>query len=56
MKKIRCKTGDLAVVIDALYKCNLGAVVQVIEMHNGFGDIRYFNRFCSCNCFIYHQT
>lgn len=44
MKKIRCKPGDLAVVIDARYKCNLGAVVQVIEMHNGFGDIRYFKK------------
>ena len=44
MKKLRCKPGDLAVVIDARYKCNLGAVVQVIEMHNGFGDIRYFKK------------
>ncbi len=41
MKKLRCKTGDLAVVIDARYKCNLGAVVQVIKLHNGIGDIRY---------------
>ena len=44
MKKIRCKPGDLAVVIDARYKCNLGAVVQVIELHNGVGDIRYFKK------------
>ena len=44
MKKLRCKPGDLAVVIDARYKCNLGAVVQVIELHNGVGDIRYFKK------------
>lgn len=41
MNKVRCKLGDLAVVIDARYKCNLGAVVQVIELHHGFGDLRY---------------
>ena len=41
MNKVRCKPGDLAVVIDARYKCNLGAVVQVIELHHGFGDLRY---------------
>ena len=44
MNKFRCKPGDLAVVIDALYKCNLGAIVQVIELHNGVGDIRYFKK------------
>ena len=41
MNKIRCKPGDLAVVIDARYKCNLGVIVQVIELHHGFGDLRY---------------
>ncbi len=41
MSKVRCKLGDLAVVINARYKCNLGAVVQVIELHRGLGDLRY---------------
>ena len=44
MKKLRCKPGDMAVVIDARYKCNLGAIVQVIELHNGVGDIRYLKK------------
>jgi len=41
MKKLRCKPGDMAIVIDARYKCNLGTIVQIIELHNGVGDIRY---------------
>lgn len=44
MKKLRCKPGDMAIVIDARYKCNLGAIVQVIELHNGVGDIRYLKK------------
>ena len=44
MKKLRCKPGDMAIVVDARYKCNLGAIVQVIELHNGVGDIRYFKK------------
>ena len=44
MEKLRCKPGDMAVVIDARYKCNLGVIVQVIELHNGVGDIRYFKK------------
>ena len=44
MNKIRCKPGDLAVVIDARYKCNLGVIVQVIELHHGFGDLRYVSK------------
>ena len=44
MKQLRCKPGDMAIVVDARYKCNLGAIVQVIELHNGVGDIRYFKK------------
>jgi len=44
MEKLRCKPGDMAIVIDARYKCNLGAIVQVIELHNGVGDIRYLKK------------
>ena len=44
MKKLRCKPGDMAIVVNARYKCNLGAIVQVIELHNGVGDIRYLKK------------
>ena len=38
---MRCKVGDIAVVVDARNRCNLGAVVRVIELHDGSGDIEY---------------
>ena len=41
MNKLRCKPGDLAIVIDAHYKCNLGVIVEVIELHNGLGVPSY---------------
>lgn len=41
MNKLRCKPGDLAIVIDAHYKCNLGVIVQVIKLHDGLGVPSY---------------
>ena len=41
MNKLRCKPGDLAIVINAHYKCNLGVIVEVIELHNGLGVPSY---------------
>ncbi len=37
----RCKPGDLAIVIDARYPCNLGKIVEVIRPDDGSGDIVY---------------
>jgi hypothetical protein len=36
---MRCKIGDMAVVIDAYHRCNLGNIVRVIEPHDGTGDL-----------------
>ena len=41
MNKLRCEPGDLAVVIDAHNKCNLGVIVEVIELHNGSSEPSY---------------
>ena len=41
MNNLRCKPGDLAVVIDAKYKRNLGIIVKVIEMDDRTGPVRY---------------
>lgn len=35
----RCKAGDLAVVVDAYYRSNLGRIVRVIAPHDGKGDL-----------------
>lgn len=35
----RCKAGDLAVVVDAYYRSNLGRIVRVIAQHDGKGDL-----------------
>ena len=37
----KCQPGDLAVVIDADIPGNLGAIVRVIETHDGSGPIRF---------------
>ena len=39
--KLRCKPGDLAVVIDARLPSNLGRIVKVLRLHDGSGDLRY---------------
>jgi hypothetical protein len=36
---IRCKPGDLAVVINAKNRCNLGHIVRIIAPHDDSGDI-----------------
>ena len=41
MNNLRCKPGDLAIVIDAKYKRNLGIIVKVIEMDDRTGRVRY---------------
>ena len=41
MNELRCKPGDLAVVISAKYRRNLGIIVRVISMDNRTGALRY---------------
>ena len=41
INNLRCKPGDLAIVIDAKYKRNLGIIVKVIEMDDRTGAVRY---------------
>ena len=41
MDELRCKPGDMAVVIDAKYKRNLGIIVKVIELDDRTGPVRY---------------
>ena len=36
---MKCRVGDLAIVIDAFHRRNLGYIVQVIAAHDGTGDI-----------------
>ena len=36
---MRCKPGDLAVVVNAQCRCNIGFIVEVIAPHDGAGDI-----------------
>lgn len=38
MGNLRCKPGDLAVVIQAMFKTNLGRIVRVIRPSCGEGD------------------
>jgi hypothetical protein len=41
MKKTRCKPGDLAVVISAKNKRNLGIIVKIIDADDRKGTLRY---------------
>lgn len=41
MGNLRCKPGDLAVVIQATFKTNLGRIVRVIRPSCGEGDLTY---------------
>ena len=41
MSNLRCKPGDLAVVIHAAFKTNLGRIVRVIRPSCGEGDLTY---------------
>jgi hypothetical protein len=36
---MKCRVGDLAVVVDSYYRSNLGRIVRVIASHDGAGDI-----------------
>lgn len=38
---MRCRPGDLAVVVSACHACNIGKVVHVLQLHDGSGDIAY---------------
>ena len=38
---MRCKVGDLAVVVNAECRCNVGNIVRVIAPHDGTGVIRF---------------
>lgn len=41
MHALRCKPGDLAVVIHAMHPENIGRIVQVIRQDNGKGPLRF---------------
>jgi len=41
MNGLRCKPGDLAVVVSAEYRSNLGRIVRIIKQDNGGGDLRF---------------
>jgi len=39
----RCKKGDLAIVVSAFNKVNVGRIVRVIELHDGKGPLAMKN-------------
>lgn len=41
MSELRCKPGDLAVVIQAQFTTNLGRIVRIIGIDDRKGDLRY---------------
>jgi hypothetical protein len=36
---MNCKLGDLAIVVNAQYRCNIGNIVRIVAPHDGTGDI-----------------
>ena len=38
---MRCKAGDLAVVVNAQCRCNLGNIVRIVAPHDGAGILRF---------------
>jgi len=44
MSDLRCKPGDLAIVVKAKYSSNLGRVVRVVRQSQGEGDLVYPSR------------
>ena len=38
---MKCEQGDLAVVVSAVYKMNIGLIVRVIELHDGKGSLTF---------------
>ena len=39
MKKLNCKPGDLAIIIDAYNATNIGAIVKIIAAHKNQNDL-----------------
>ena len=37
----RCKPGDLAIVVSAHNRANVGRIVQVLRLHDGRGELAY---------------
>lgn len=35
----QCKAGDLAIVVHAFHRGNLGRIVEVVGLHDGTGDL-----------------
>ena len=40
---MRCRVGDLAVIIEACHRGNVGVIVRVIAPHDGTGDLLFPN-------------
>ena len=40
-KPMRCKVGDLAVVVNAKCRCNLGNIARIVAPHDGAGILRF---------------
>lgn len=38
---MKCRPGDLAVVIAAMNKSNIGLIVRVLRLHDNSGDLAY---------------
>lgn len=41
MSELRCRPGDLAIVVSAQYPSNLGRIVKVVRQFQGEGDLIY---------------
>lgn len=41
---MNCKPGDLAVVVNAQFRSNIGFIVQVLAPHDGTGDIVFIGQ------------
>lgn len=40
---MRCRVGDLAVIIEAHHRGNVGGIVRVVAPHDGTGDLVFQN-------------
>ena len=38
---MRCQIGDLAIVVSADNRCNLGSIVRIVALHDGKGDLNF---------------
>ena len=41
---MNCKIGDLAIVVNAQYRCNIGNIVRILAPHDGTGNINFFDQ------------